>query len=450
MKRLLLGLSMICILLSGCNRHESQIQKGTVGTNVSGEFTNEVSVSQPDKQEKQEITLAFLYEDSRMQAIIEDFNVQSQEYQVNFVTYVKPGEMALGKVEEIESELKKGNGPDILHAGMVDLDAYVKKGYLQSLDGVVQEELFLQAAVETGKYKGVIYGIPYAFTPMTLMVSEELAAGKDTWTLQEMMETIKDSGAKKFMCGCDGVAIINYCALAGRGEEAFINWEENVCDFDNSDFCELLEFARDYADIHMADPNKGNAIQKGEVAAMCRRVLSLLEMNYYDAVFENQTNYIGFPCEQGKTNYVEAQCLYMNANSTKKEGVEAFLKFLLSEEAQNEQMDMLLTSFGARGPFSVRLSSIEYYIESQKANHKGDKAWEQGSDGINFYYSAMTEIQEKQFREILEHCIPVDEKRRDINSIVEEVTATFFEGEQSAEYVAGKLQSAIQEYLNQY
>ena len=79
MKRLLLGLSMICILLSGCNRHESQIQKGTVGTNVSGEFTNEVSVSQPDKQEKQEITLAFLYEDSRMQAIIEDFNVQSQE-----------------------------------------------------------------------------------------------------------------------------------------------------------------------------------------------------------------------------------------------------------------------------------------------------------------------------------------------------------------------------------
>ena len=62
----------------------------------------------------------------------------------------------------------------------------------------------------------------------------------------------------------------------------------------------------------------------------------------------------------------------------------------------------------------------------------------------------MTEIQEKQFREILEHCIPVDEKRRDINSIVEEVTAAFFEGEQSAEYVAGKLQSAIQEYLNQY
>ena len=442
MKRSLLFFCIWYLFFTGCSMQNTSLQKK--------EISQEAAVYQNENKEKQEITPAFWYEDSQMQAVVDAFNAQSPDYQVNYVTYMQPGEMAIGKREELEKELKQGKGPDILQDFMVDLEEYVKKGYLQPLDGVVQEELFLQAAMEAGKYKGITYGIPYGFTPIILMAAEELTGEKETWTLQEMMEVVKNSGAEVFMCGCDGEEIIKYCAIAGAGEEVFLNWEKNTCNFDNSEFCEFLEFAKEYADIHMADPNNGSAIQKGKIATMCRRVLSLLEMNYYDEVFENQTNYIGFPCKQGQAVYAEAQCLYMNAASTKKEGVNAFLNFLLSEEIQKEKVDRLIASFTAGGAFCVRLSTLDYYIESQKANHKGDRTWEQGSDGINFYYSAMTDKQEQQFREILTHCIPVDERRRKINSIVGDVTDAFFEGGQSAEYTAKELQRKVQEYLDNY
>ena len=134
MKRSLLFLFILCLLMSGCNRQKPTVQSETIVNDTS----QESSISQSENWEKQEITLAFLYENAQMQAVVDAFNAQSTEYQVKFVTYVQPGEMALGKMEEIEKELKSGKGPDILQDGIVDLNTYVKKGYLQPLDGVVQ------------------------------------------------------------------------------------------------------------------------------------------------------------------------------------------------------------------------------------------------------------------------------------------------------------------------
>ena len=78
MKRSLLFFCIWYLFFTGCSMQNTSLQKK--------EISQEAAVYQNENKEKQEITLAFWYEDSQMQAVVDAFNAQSPDYQVNYVT----------------------------------------------------------------------------------------------------------------------------------------------------------------------------------------------------------------------------------------------------------------------------------------------------------------------------------------------------------------------------
>lgn len=367
MKRSLI-LCIICILLSGCSGTlEEPLQEDSAANTIA---SVEMSTSDEAK-EKQEITMAF--SDYKLQEIAEVFNEQSENYYITFLKQ-KEDESYLEYKKFIENELEAGRGPDILARG--DMLLYVKNGYIQPLDGILQENLYVESIMRGGKIDGVTYGIPYSFSPRLLMISENLADGRTSWNLQEMINTIKDSNVKTFLEGYDGA------------------------------------------------------------------------MNYYDAIFEGQNNYIGFPCAEGKAFYAVTENLYMNASSDKKEGVAAFINYLLSEEVQNREINKLLESFGNGQYFSVRLSSLEYHIAMQKAYTMEENVLTETLNGVKYYGTAMTDTQEQQFRDILKYVVVIDAKTSGLEGIIDEATKAFFAGEQTAAEAAEELQNSVQAYLD--
>lgn len=428
------------MLLSGCSgTFEEPLQEDSAANTIT---SVEMSTSDEAK-EKQEITMAF--SDYKLQEIAEAFNEQSENYYITFLKQ-KEDESYLEYKAFIENELEAGRGPDILARG--DILLYVKNGYIQPLDGILQENLYVESIMQAGKIDGVTYGVPYSFSPRLLMISENLADGRTFWNLQEMINTIKDSNVKTFLEGYDGADILYYCVFADATNKEFVDWENGMCNLTSDDFLEIMEFAREYGDFGNLQSSIPYLINSGEVAAMSENMISLGAMNYYDAIFEGQNNYIGFPCAEGKAFYAVTENLYMNASSDKKDGVAAFINYLLSEEVQNREINKLLENFGNGQYFSVRLSSLEYHIAMQKAYTMEENVLTETLDGVKYYGTAMTDTQEQQFRDILKYVVVIDAKTSGLEGIIDEATKAFFAGEQTAAEAAEELQNSVQAYLD--
>ena len=416
--------------------------------------------------EKQEITFATLnWEQSSLTTDIDRFNRSNELYHVTaIVPEISREEFLSGEAvnitaeftRQIQMEMAVGRGPDLilgsshLYFGELNLGDLARNGMLQSVEGMLEDEdAYWPAALESGRINGKLYGVPYNCHIFLTTYSESFTASRQSWTIEELMEAVRETDADMLQCGLDGTAIVLAYGLYDNDSKAYIDWENRVSHLTEEPFLELLEFAKEYADDGQdGRTDEGKAVQEGRTIAANPHVFGGLNNYYYltemEDIFQGEPAHLGFPRSEGNGIYVIPDMFFVNAQTDKKEGIEVLFQFLLSEENQkrdvsrpfdNQRFILFLTSL------PVRLDALERSIELavQKGQSPSDSYWSYG----------ISKEQEIWARFLIENARPGNFYVKEIESIIDEELEPYFQGQRTAEEAARILDNRVQLYLDE-
>ena len=397
--------------------------------------------------EKQEITL-FTYGDYALQRVVVRYNRQSEKYHVRVIS-PKNSEEPEDYRRRILLEMTTGGGPDLLTDDILPrgtLDSVTAD--LEPLDGIVEDmSPFIESAFEAGKIEDKLYGIPIRCYPRALAISRKITT-EASWTLEEMMEAVRESEAEVLQEGCNGVDIVMYYGLYDEENKAFIDWEKGESHLTEQPFLELLAFAREYAYTGQYESNEiMECFADGRIAGIELRSTYSGLLNLVRSCFKEEGRLIGYPRESGDGIYMHADMLYMNKSAADKEGTADFLRYLLSEEGQQKYSEY--GEFGGMRPFMVRRSVNEQIIEAYQQNVSDPPIQHGGSGGLFWEITALDEEQIEQFWWMMDNAVPDNVPAADLWAMVEEELEPYFNGDRSAEQAAATLNSRVQLYLDE-
>lgn len=406
------------------------------------------------KNDKQEMILSIEESSSGLRRAVMKFNRQSDNYHITIQTRDK-GEEREDYITRLQMEITAGKGPDILADWFLDIEAYAKNGYIQSLEGVINEkDAFVQGALECGKIDGITYGIPFDFSFFFAAFSKDLTQGRDAWTLSEMIEAVRTSDVQIFAQAMTGMEIVWYCGLVDNDNKELIDWEAGESHLTEKPFLELLAFAKEYEDDGRFRTEEIGEMQKqGAYAAEISGLSNLQELNYLEARFQGEEDCIGFPRSIGNGIYVDAApCLYLNTASDKREGFEEFVHFLTSEKIQNEYTSFRMNPFSSVDGYSVRLPLRLSALEDNlllETKEKSNPDRKQTATGLVYYEDALNEEQVRQFRRLVNKAYPDRWFASELINILFEELQPYFDGVKTAEEAAGALDNRVQLYLDE-
>lgn len=420
--------------------------------------------------EKQEITMASTFSSlPALDIAISKFNRSNERYYVTMLyPYDEYGSTSAAdhraEYEEFRNwlhmEIAAGRGPDLYfcvgNVSTIDPQDMAENGYLQSLEGVLEDEDdYWEAALDTGRINGVLYGIPYECSLEMATYSEDFAGNRQSWTLPELMEAVRESGAEKLQWGLDGNAIVLKYGLYDNNNRDFIDWEAGKSHLDEEPFMKLLEFAREYADDYdRITPNFEDLekdVAEGRILAVYNFFGGIANWGYIwgsesgslENIFQGKPSCIGFPRSDGNGIYVTPSMIYMNANSDKKEGVTEFLRYMLSDEIQQGiNFPYTVGNIGTFPSLPVRLSALEKSIDIARERNK------LGATG-NTQYPALTEEQAAWVRFLIENAQPGYWKVKKVENIISEELEPYFQGQRSVEETVKILNNRVQLYLDE-
>ena len=299
--------------------------------------------------------------------------------------------------------------------------------------------------------QGRQFGIPYECRLRFATYSRELTGDRDSWTLDEMMEAVRNSGAEVLQCGASGRDIVLEYGLYDNDNRKFIDWEKGESHLNEAPFLELLAFAKEYADReeHSGNPytDPDTRLLEGKAAAKVPVVdVDRLEgLNGLYASFQGKPAYIGFPREEGNGVYVLSRNFYVSSLTKQREGCKAFLDFILSEEVQKDYVEFGNSDTAASkgASLAVSLSALERSIQLKKQERDSGKGGRLTEEGIEYSGKGLSEEQEAAFRFLLENARPANWRVQEIEGMVYEELAPYFAGQRRAEEAAGMLHNRV-------
>lgn len=395
--------------------------------------------------EKQEVVLALRSypNQSALHQLIDSFNRQSTHTHVA-VQSIGEAESFLDYKQNIQMEISAGRGPDMLGDYLVESEN-IGSGYFLSLEGKLEGlDGLLPAALDYGRYQGEVYGVPYEVHLSVLVCSEELAAGRSSWNVEEMMDSVRQSEASVLHWGLSGSSIVYWFGLSDKDNREFIDWENGESHLAEEPFIRFLEFAKEYQD-------QGNIGSFGEASVLIRNGViatanaNVLYSNFMfledaERSFQDGAVYIGLPKVDGRGVYLRSNCFYVNSNSKNIEGCLEFLNYLISEEAQRKMSRYVVSSVSMpqvgeevemSAPFNIRKNILQEQIQ----NYTGDEGLTQQQAETVFQLLLNAEAWNS----------PVDQ----IMSMVDEELDPYFAGERTAKEAAEKLHNRVQLYLDE-
>lgn len=413
-------------------------------------------VDEPVNVEKQEIVLADSYIGEELQDAVAGFNMQSREYRV--VTRQATGLTEEEKEKfqrEIQLELVEGAGPDILgmYDAIPDMVGYARKGSLLPLDDLfdntsMQMDQFIETPMKGGIWNGKRYGIPYGMVLEFMVIDGEKSDGITSWNARELMHYVEQSGAQymQFPRYNNPSASGNLYSLMRDAEDAtYIDWQQGISHLNEQPFIDLLEFSLQYSvgDAQFSYEEAGGMIKNGEFAIFTTYMHDNLDILFLDKLFQGNPNYVGCPSVSGNGVVVAPAMLYVNAKTEHKDGVYAFLEYLLSDAGQ---MNCFTVTYPDLMP--VRKDSFQWMLASgPDATPRGRATY--GLMGETFRRQPLTTEQKEQVMYMLEHATVANLALNDIWEMILEETESFFQGGKSAKEVADILHNRVQLYFNE-
>lgn len=389
-----------------------------------------------------------------------NFNKQSEDCQI-VLRLPREGEDWIDFRTKIQAELSSGEGPALLDGRLFDLEAAAQRGFLRDLtelfdsqeSELTENEILKQEILENvwsdGIAEGKRYAVPYSFSVNTLVTGADMTGGRKNWSRTELMQCVRSSAASSAVSCMDSAALFYTLGIYGGRNTSLIDWDRRESRLNGEEAKELLEFCKEYGDDKTYE-DAGSRLAAGEVLAESASVGSFHLPVSWEAIFQGNTVYMGFPAEdQQSVNFLCSESIAVNQSCAYRGGAEAFLRYLLSEEIQDQMAEEMRTTI--TGGFPVRREAFEKVFASA-----GEQGVDSGSQGLWASYNGFEYLEEplppeslEKVRQLLLSAEPETRNTDEILAIVLEETRGYFSGEKPAQETLDILQNRVQLYLDE-
>lgn len=392
-----------------------------------------------EKVEKDTIVVrGVFWQDSWLTKKINQFNSESSEYHV-ILEDCLDGREQEEFFRKTSVQIGAGKGPDILGGNSMPqgyISGMLEKGALEVLnpymeaDGIREEDYFplTFAAWRQGER---IYSVNYQMILWGEMIDEEVLGSSEIPDIESLADALLALERDGVYCeGWDSAQVLSSFYEGTDSLWGMVDWESRTCDFDTLLFGKLLEAARRHGD----DGRKST-----ESTIMNRRYLCCL-MDYNRKSEGRVTSGVLF--DEGCYAASLSTCtLAINANSPHKEGAWEFIRFLIEEENQSED----LTWHEA----PVNRKAFELWNQ-QGIYELTELKYENGVRKFPAYYGTdVSEERQAEYIRVLEEARPLPIRTEPILAIILEEAEDYFNGYKSAEEVSQVVNNRVQLYLNE-
>ena len=369
------------------------------------------------------------------------YNRQSKEYRVELVTYERSANLSKNDlVGELELQLMRGEGPDIMELTSMYVDTLADKGafedlttYYQTSDKVKEEDL-LGCVRKSGSPRGQNILVIPSFYVNCMISNQEIEPSEWTpWLYLEMASerqiTMSQGWYRAFL----------YCMGIQFGEH-FIDYENRESYFDSAEFISLLEQCAQLKTIETSLENGYPPLKEADY--MLDTVALRDTDDYLMARYMNGQIYgLGRPGWNGAENEMYPDDVFaMNSASSNKEGAWDFLEFLLSRELQDR------IDWG----FPARRDSFEDYLHSSYLSEE----YRVEEFNLTVRTPYMRELAEEEYaviRNVVESSVFQSWGGNDnpIQEIVIDEASMYVSGDATMEETIKKIQGRVKLYLHE-
>ena len=388
-----------------------------------------------------------------LETMAEEFNKYNGEYQIEIKPY--------SGLEELYNDLLKGNAADIFEMSSIDKYILEDKGVLENLSpyferSVVVKESDLLPAVRSAGYVEGKYVFMFPRFNVTGYLVAQGTTHEGGWTPEEYVSLGEIYPDSRMGYAAEPVSILRNILLTDS--ESFINWQDMECYFDDDRFISLLErIVRIGETEYSITPleYRKNAYQwlhDKELLTDTFRISSASEYIDYRYAYGDFAEFAGHPNQSGKLYYRMEPCeiLGMNSASKVKDGVWAFMEYLLSRENQNQIPSSIPIH---KESFETWLSPDEIVsrTERNKKSQPGNYIY---MNLFSFEKSEklpeMTDTDKEFLRNMVANLYWNDTVNgKDISNIIFEEAGAFFAGDKTAKEAAEIIQNRVALLLNE-
>ena len=388
-----------------------------------------------------------------LETMAEEFNKYNGEYQIEIKPY--------SGLEELYNDLLKGNAADIFEMSSIDKYILEDKGVLENLSpyferSVVVKESDLLPAVRSAGYVEGKYVFMFPRFNVTGYLVAQGTTHEGGWTPEEYVSLGEIYPDSRMGYAAEPVSILRNILLTDS--ESFINWQDMECYFDDDRFISLLErIVRIGETEYSITPleYRKNAYQwlhDKELLTDTFRISSASEYIDYRYAYGDFAEFAGHPNQSGKLYYRMEPCeiLGMNSASKVKDGVWAFMEYLLSRENQNQIPSSI----------PIHKESFETWLSPEEIVSRAER--NKKSQPGNYIYMnlfsfekseklpEMTDTDKEFLRNMVANLYWNDTVNgKDISNIIFEEAGAFFAGDKTAKEAAEIIQNRVALLLNE-
>lgn len=459
-------------------------------TDWSGEVTkNTISLMSrvPDEELQDEIILelGWLYSDYYLNKSIIRFNKQNTGVRVSvrdYSEYNNEENEWTGAVTQFKNDMIVGNVPDIVLLNTeLPVESYFQKGtfvdlnkYIDDPENGIDRSKYLANIFEACEVDGKLNSMIVSFTLYTLAAKSQYVGTEPGWTLDEMMETIRNmpEGMEAFM-EYSRDDILEY--MFTYSMDTFVDWSTGETHFGDTAFIEFIEFLancnekgfweRMYNDdgeyVYDEELEKEYSMQyqlrfyKDYSMFYMTNISSFTRIMNIRAQFaSSDITLIGYPTNDEKSNgstIVPQAELAISAQSLAQDEAWSFIKFVLEDTEYAESLWTFTPNIELLNKMkSVAKENYSYYKYDEES-----LAWykEYYSDDYYEYMKSRNQPLDEstldQTMELLQGAYKVQRNDTSLLEIIKEELSAFFAGTRSAEETAKIIDSRARIYVSQ-
>ena len=405
------------------------------------------------------LSIGCYYLDYEVRKQVFDFNKKSRDVRFSIVDYSKYDSETGGEgMQKLNTDIASGMAPDILIlSSVMPVRSYIAKGVFEDLtpyfdnDEEIKGEQYLTNVLDAFKTDGKMYAVVPSFFVNTIAAkTADIGDGSDfTPDFVDKLAKERSVTPEKMFGICTRDDLL-YQAMEMCGGQ-FIDWENASCSFNSPEFIRLLQFIAQFPakidDTHEEDTSADYRSGKSLFARVSLGAFDDYANLKYGAFGEDVT-LAGFPSvKPGKAVVYPQLEIAINSSSVDKDACWSFVRRFLLDDYQKSVEMYWPVSIDALDRLANEAMKPIYYEDefgNQVEDHiivnigGEDIALPRISDSeVDLMYAFLKGLESEAYYDA------------SIENIVAEEAAAFFEGQKSAEDVAGVIQSRVQIYINE-
>lgn len=418
--------------------------------NYKGTGQSEYTAITEGESQKTQLSLGVMTLQPEMRSLIAAFNRYQNKVIIEPTVYVEDGDYEAG-YEKLTLEIIQGKAPDLISVYGLESENLAKKGSFCDLymfmqeDAELQRENLVSSLLRVYEMEGHLYTIAPTFRIYSMWGAGSMVEGKRGVDAEETIQLLRGYGGdinSIYGFSADENVLTTLCAF---NMDKFIDWSEGTCDFTGDEFRQVVDFAKQYEGAPFESLYR--AIQEKDILLTLGIINSVEDYRLESELYGEKVQFIGYPTESGSGTAAlfSGDELAISSKSEYQKEAWEFVKYFMQNGYNGTGFPVVKEQFDA---------FLEESLNEVLINENGELSavakrsyTEKNIISIQVYKCEPEDV--AVIRELVNQISDKFQYHTEIQKIIDEEIAAYFQGQKEIEEVCEIIQNRVQLYLDE-